>query len=165
MDKNLAGWKEQVHNHRQHKRGVSSTVWEEAHMEVFEQLQLVVYVQNRVPAVDHVERTFWERPLGGISHLELDLMQCTLQWANMSNRGLNVSEMSEVVVRLTDDSFSLMALSKAMFTMFSDRSKPSTSTPKLYDTPKAFGHQGSFNSSHDLYPCWRPGLFPLTFAM
>lgn len=48
-------------------------------MEAFEQLELVVYVQDRVSAVDHVEGTFWERPPGGISHLELDLMQRTLQ--------------------------------------------------------------------------------------
>lgn len=48
-------------------------------MEAFEQLQLVVYVQDRVSAVDDVERTFWERPPGGVSHFELDLMQSTLQ--------------------------------------------------------------------------------------
>lgn len=48
-------------------------------METFEQLQLVIYVQDCVPAVDHVKRTFWERPPGGIGHLELDLMQNTLQ--------------------------------------------------------------------------------------
>lgn len=48
-------------------------------MEAFEQLQLVIYVQDRVSAVDDVKRTFWERPPGGVGHFELDLKQSTLQ--------------------------------------------------------------------------------------
>lgn len=48
-------------------------------MEAFEQIQLVVYVQDGVSAVDDVERTFWEHPPCGISHLKLDLKQQTLQ--------------------------------------------------------------------------------------
>lgn len=46
---------------------------ENAHMEAFEEGQLVFYVQDCVSAVDHVKGTFWERPLSGISHLKLDL--------------------------------------------------------------------------------------------
>lgn len=44
-------------------------------MEVSKQLQFVVYVQDGVSAVDDVESTFWEGPLSGVSHLELDLRQ------------------------------------------------------------------------------------------
>lgn len=42
-------------------------------MEAFEEGQFVVYVQDCVSAVDHIEETFRERPLSGISHLKLDL--------------------------------------------------------------------------------------------
>lgn len=47
-------------------------------MEAFEKGQFVVYVQNCVSTVDHVKGTFWEHPLSGIGHLELDLRRSTL---------------------------------------------------------------------------------------
>ena len=43
-------------------------------MERFEEGQFVIYVQDRVSAVDHIEGTFRERPLSGISPLKLDLI-------------------------------------------------------------------------------------------
>lgn len=46
-------------------------------MEAFEEGQLVIYVQDCVSAVDHIEGSLWERPLSGISHLKLDLRQRT----------------------------------------------------------------------------------------
>lgn len=45
-----------------------------SHVEAFEESQFIVYVQDGVSAVDHIEGTFGERPLSGISHLKLDLM-------------------------------------------------------------------------------------------
>lgn len=43
-------------------------------MEAFKEGQFVIYVQDCVSAVDHIEGAFWKHPPGGISHLKLDLM-------------------------------------------------------------------------------------------
>lgn len=52
-------------------------------METFKESRFVVYVQDRISAVDHVKGTFGEHPLGGIGHLKLNLREHT---RNLSSR-------------------------------------------------------------------------------
>lgn len=42
-------------------------------MEALEESQFIIYVQDCVSAVDHIECSLCERPLSGVSHLKLDL--------------------------------------------------------------------------------------------
>lgn len=46
-------------------------------MEAFKEGGFVVYVQDGISAVDHIEGTFREHPFSGISHLKLNLREQT----------------------------------------------------------------------------------------
>lgn len=46
-------------------------------METLKESGFVVYVQDCIPAVDHIKGTFGEHPPSGISHLKLNLRERT----------------------------------------------------------------------------------------